>query len=894
VTTIDPVVAPSPAGLLLERDRQLDELGRILDQVRDGEGTTVLVVGEAGVGKSLLLRELLRSVNGLSVLRARGDELEQEFPFGVVRQLLEPVLRTAGDGVWDGPAELAREVFTPQGDGAGDDASFARQQGLYWLVVNLSEQLGPLLLAVDDAHRADEPSLRFLRFLGHRLDGLQVAQVLATRPAAEVEHRPALADMFEDVPLLAVDRLSIEATTTYLARAWPEAAEGLAPVCHALTAGNPLMLRALVAEARGNVTTPAQLQALGVRPIGQRVRRSLNGAPPGALRLAQAVSVLGDDTSVAEAVAFAGVDEPAAAVDALLRANVLEEDHGWLRFVHPLVRTSVYRLLSPVERAATHLRAATALHERGVTGEQVAAHLLHAGPTGHAWAARELEEAAERALELGAPDSAASLLARAIDEPAADAAQLARRLARLGDAASHAGLPDALSHYERALAIAPTRPIALQYAGALGMAGETARSFEVLSGLAGEPTPEQQAALHAAALFTDSPAARAFRDSMVGLEPTEPLLAGTVAYELAIRNVPAPELALRFCGAPLDLSTTGAWGYGIWALLLLERFSEARTELDRAVELGRRTGALVTYALALVLRAGLHLRSGALQAAEADALQSLELSQHPSWRFGNAASMQFLVEILLEQGRLEEAAEAAATIDAVPQIAVDALARQARARVLLAQRRPEEALAAARAAGERAAATLTDNAVLVPWRRTAALASGSLELAEEQLTLARAFGAPAAIGDALITRAFVSRSVEGLDEAAQVAHPVVRARALLALGRAERVGGAPAAAREPLREAMELASAAGARGLVDEALDELAAAGARPRRRGGHGAHLLTAAEARVARLAADGASNREIAQELFVTLKTVEMHLSSAYRKLDISSRAQLAARLD
>jgi DNA-binding CsgD family transcriptional regulator len=92
---------------------------------------------------------------------------------------------------------------------------------------------------------------------------------------------------------------------------------------------------------------------------------------------------------------------------------------------------------------------------------------------------------------------------------------------------------------------------------------------------------------------------------------------------------------------------------------------------------------------------------------------------------------------------------------------------------------------------------------------------------------------------------------------------------------------------------MELASACGASGLVDAALDELAAAGARPRQRGGHGAHLLTAAEARVARLAAGGASNREIAQELFVTLKTVEMHLSSAYRKLDISSRAQLAARL-
>ena len=402
------------------------------------------------------------------------------------------------------------------------------------------------------------------------------------------------------------------------------------------------------------------------------------------------------------------MEDAAAAVDALLRANVLEEDHGRLRFVHPLVRTSVYRLLSPVERGATHLRAATALHDRGATGEQVAAHLLHAGPTGHAWAARELEEAAERALEVGAPDSAASLLARAIDEPAADSAQLARRLARLGDAASNAGLPEALTHYERALALAPSRRsrsnTRARWAWRARPRGPSRCSRRR------SPTGEPDAPRSSRPRCTPRRCSRTrrrrapFGTTWPGCEPpSEPLLAGTVAYELALRNVPAPELAARFGGAPLDLSTTGAYGYGIWALLLLERFSEAKAELDRAVEVGRRTGALVTYALALVLRAGLHLRSGALQAAEADALQSLELSKHPSWRFGNAASMQFLVEILLEQGRLEEAAEAAAAIDPVPQVAVDLLAQQARARVLLAQRRPEEALAAALALGERAA-----------------------------------------------------------------------------------------------------------------------------------------------------------------------------------------------
>ncbi|MBE2317029.1 AAA family ATPase [Solirubrobacter sp. CPCC 204708] len=900
MAAIDPVVAPSPAGLLLERERHVEAFTGALEEVAGGAGTTVLIVGEAGVGKSMLLRELTGRAGGrATVLRARGDELEQEFPYGVARQLLEPLLRTLQD-VWDGPAELARSVFTPGAEGPSDDPSFARQQGLYWLVVNLAERLGPLVLAVDDAHRADEPSLRFMRFLGHRLDGLPVAQVLASRPLAEIEHRPALADMLEDplVQTLAVDRLSREATAAFLERAWPEGAT-LAAVCHELTGGNPLMLRALVTEARGTVDTAAGLRALGVRPIGQRVRRALAGAPAGALELAQAVAVLGDDTPAVEAVAFAGADP----IDILLRAGILEEGPRGLRFVHPLVRTSVYRLLSPVERAAAHLRAARTLHARGVSGELVAAHLLHTGPVGEPWAARVLDEAAERALASGAPESAAQLIARALEEPDAGVAERARRLARLGDAQSSAGVSDALGSYERALALTPGAvAITLQYSGALAMAGRTVDAFAVLDGAQLPDDPTIRAALHAAALFTDSSAAREHRDAVAARTPDGPLLAATTAYELAMRNAPVDRVAALavpvFGGGalPLELSTTMAYGYAVWALILSERFDVARAELDRAVELGRRTGTLVVHALALLLRAGTNLRAGALQAAEADAQQSLALSEHPSWRFGNAAAMQ----ILLAQGRVQEAAAAAARIDAhtVQGVSVVLLAEQARARVLLAQRQPEAALAAAEALGRHAALALFDNPVFLPWRETAALAAAAAgrperaaALAAEQVALAGAYGVAA---EARLVEALVARDAERIEAAAAVDRPLVRARGLLALGRMRRVAGSLTAAREPLREAMELASACGAVGLVDEALDELAAAGARPRRRAGSGALALTAAEARVARLAADGASNREIAQELFVTLKTVEMHLSSAYRKLDISSRAQLASRLD
>jgi DNA-binding CsgD family transcriptional regulator len=175
----------------------------------------------------------------------------------------------------------------------------------------------------------------------------------------------------------------------------------------------------------------------------------------------------------------------------------------------------------------------------------------------------------------------------------------------------------------------------------------------------------------------------------------------------------------------------------------------------------------------------------------------------------------------------------------------------------------------------------------------------ALDLAETDLELARGFGAPDTLGIALRVVGTLEREA-GLDhlrEAVEVlgesSARLEHAKALTTLGATLRRSGSRSEAREPLREALDLAERCGARALAERAREELGATGARPRRTFRRGIDALTASELRIARLAADGRSNREIAQTLFVTVRTVEMHLTHAYQKLEIGSRKQLAEAL-
>jgi DNA-binding CsgD family transcriptional regulator len=200
-----------------------------------------------------------------------------------------------------------------------------------------------------------------------------------------------------------------------------------------------------------------------------------------------------------------------------------------------------------------------------------------------------------------------------------------------------------------------------------------------------------------------------------------------------------------------------------------------------------------------------------------------------------------------------------------------------------------------------------ENPAVIPWRSAAALSLAELgghdearDLAADEVRRARSFGAPRAIGIALRAQALVGPRAERSERLAEAAAVLAdsparleHARALVDLGATHRAAGQRTVAQEPLREALALARRCGARGLERSARAELAAIGVRPRTTEYAGADSLTPSERRIAEFAAGGASNREIAQTLFVTEKTVETHLGHAYRKLDISSRRQLPAVL-
>ena len=346
------------------------------------------------------------------------------------------------------------------------------------------------------------------------------------------------------------------------------------------------------------------------------------------------------------------------------------------------------------------------------------------------------------------------------------------------------------------------------------------------------------------------------------------------------------------------------------ALVWTDRFDEAEQICSELVRAGEQRGSAYLVAHLSFPRAFVANRCGDLRQAEADARFGLEQKLARGLSDGRAFHLAPLLNALVDQGEFEgaELALASAHVPARPaeQLAW-ALVVEARGRLRLAQGRPEEALADLLDAGRRWESLAWSHPGLTTWRSDAARALARLgehaeasRLAAEQLELARATQLPRPIGAATLAAAMVAtpRPSPGLlQQAVDLLEPTQAklelARALIELGVALLRRGKRLAAREQLRRGLELAHRAGARPLAEHARAELIAAGARPRRPVFTGVDALTASELRVARLAADGLTNRDIAERLFVTERTVETHLRHAFHKLDITSRLQLPAAL-
>ncbi len=901
-----------------------------------------MLEGRAGMGKSSLLAEVRRRAGaaGLATCSARGSELENEFAFGVVRQLFEPAIAALSAEeraqVFEGAGALAEPVLDIRGEAAAG-GQFAALHGLYWLAANLAAR-APLLLAADDVHWADAASLRWLSYLLNRLEGLPMLVAIATRPAPPGSQDEELAVILAHpaVRILTAGPLqedSVAALTRTTLGADPD--PGFTAACLRATAGNPLGVSELLRELRAGGVAPTSAAAAGLEgrapdAIARRVMRDLSLLGDEAERLARALAVIGDGTELRLIARLADVelDRASEATDDLLSVDLIAPERP-PHFAHPLLRSAVYDRLPAGVRQKLHREAAEILRSEGADPEAVAAHLLRCEAGTGSDMIECLRAASPLALWRGAPEAAVSYLRRALAETSG-AGMRAAVLAELGLAELAAGDQASAAHLREALVGTVERRARGALLGDLALAllmqNDESGARKLLAEALGELRdcdPDGSTRLECIVTGLSASDLRAaptvgnhyprLRELAGGRTPNAELARVTLAMLLSMRDGDRKQ-ALSWIGRGFDWNAVFdgspmhpfAMTWSILALVGIDELVRAVQWTETVIREATATGYLGTVVIGMVFKAYAECRLGLLAEAEADATAALELSQGPLPYF-LPLIRAFLAEILLERGRQEAAHE---TIEGagrhVSSMAMEATVLDVRGRLRYLRGWRQRGVDDLRASGKVCEALQLQNPFFYPWR--ASLASVLVQddgkearrLAEEDLADARRSGIPRAIGVALRTLARLDRksAIDLLHAAIIELHespaPLDLARTLLDLGALLRRQGHRVEAREPLREALDIAARCGAVPLMERAQGEALAAGARPRRPRLRGVDALTPSELRVARLAAEGRSNREIAQALFITMNTVADHLGSAYSKLDITSRAQLTTALD
>ncbi|HEY1688969.1 MAG TPA: AAA family ATPase [Solirubrobacteraceae bacterium] len=944
-STDPPVTADlgSAEAQLLERAHALADLHELSLSAVEGQGALAIVLGRPGEGKSALLGRVCRDAQGLGlrVCRARGSELERDFAFGIVRQLLERLVRELDPAeqleLFDGAAGLAAGVFGLDGGGRAPDGPFAILHGLYWILAGLLTR-GPLLLAVDDLHWADDASLQWLAYLRGRIESLRVLVVLTSRPVDPEHGVLGMLGVDLAVHSLRVGPLAPASTAALIEdalRATP--AEAFTHTCQRLTAGNPLAVAELLGELRRMRATPdaataATLDSLAPAGLERSVLDRLGRLTEQARKLAHALAVLGEAAPLRLLATLGGLDLDAAAsaAEELTQAGILDQAEE-LRFLHPLLRAAVYESIGVRLRARMHAHAATLLSDERADPQAIAAQLLCSDPAGEAQSVRQLRTAASTAMSQGAPASAISYLRRALAEPPQQET-LGATLTELGVAEMVVRDPAASTHLQAALQCASDRGervvLALLLSEVCLYAGERERVLELL-GLAlqiaqdcGDPelvllAQRRRIALGLALDLSDGKLDEPSLEALQLLAASQRPAARAVRITLALGSARPCEPGER----PLALLRAGLDGgrflaeesadapeavTAAIALVVYDQLDEALQHTSAMLADAARRGSVLGFVHGATFRALAHLRGGTLAEAEADAQDALRLLQEQSMEFVAPFPRSCLAAALRETGR---AREALALLDGgeLPAAASGrAAVFETRGRVRIVLGELDGAIADLEAVGEIVQAAGLRHPSYHRWRSPLAfaLAGGQPERAAEllasELADARRTEVDSAIGVALAASAALAApdACDALWQAAieRLRHSPARlelARAEVGYGAALRRAGQRVRAREPLRHGLELATRCGATPLSTLAAEELRAADGRPRRPWLSGVEALTPSELRVARRAAGGASNRDIAQALFVTTKTVEMHLSNAYRKLGIDSRGLLPGAL-
>ncbi|MFE1173217.1 AAA family ATPase [Streptomyces sp. NPDC058773] len=939
---------------LVGRERELAAMDAVAADVLSGRPRVVQLEGSAGIGKSALLSTWWERNGQFRVLRARCHPLERDFAFGAVRQLFKPLLAAASGTdrarLLEGSAAATLRalddaaVTEPPPEAA--DVTAATLRELDALVARLSDRQ-PLLLAVDALQWIDQPSLRWLVHFVGRADSHPVLIAVTTRSAEGRRLDPLFAELVRpaNCHTIVVEPLDEGGVGQLVRTLWgadePDAA--FCAACHAATGGHPLFVRALLHQAQRSGVKPTtefrdRIPTVTLSTLGGEISHRLCHASDEVVALTRALAFLGDRKPPELLAAYCGTGRAVvqSAAEELRSLGLLRAD-GDPRFTHPVVRDTVLATLTPEERGAGHARAAQVSSLSGRPDEEVAAHLLAAGPVHGSWVLPALRRAATEALRRGAPETAVTYLRSALHQPL-DEPERARVLLELGTAASH---------YDAALAISCVT-------GALeGLTEEAARSDALgvlvyslllsqgprtdlssvdrkIAALGERPTANPCAADRELTLRMN--ALRAWmefeRPSVTGPAPPpgaddddlpdrtagERQLLAIRAFHALRAALPAPYVTALIERASVNLP---AFSHDLFPL----HYFVAQTllyldDLDAAERLNRRLtqqiagrGMDLLISSLTVYRAVLALRRGNVTEALGATREAADHASPAGRRPYALTADAIRIDALLARGRVEAAERIAVT---------HALAGQTElawerprflmslAALRIAQGELRSGLSLLRECGHHCEALGTVSPAMSPWRSRAAAvhlalgdAASARALVEQELELARRSGLPRAVGVALRAAGSTAEGSRGLDllaEAVTVLRPTPARRELaltchdfgIALLRRDDKRGA----RRTLREGLELAVGCGATVLVARLEEGLHLAGGRARP-GNQGIRGLTAGEARVCTLAAQGHSNKQIAELLVVSLRTVETHLTGAYRKLGISGRPHLAAAM-
>ncbi|VVJ24728.1 Uncharacterised protein [Amycolatopsis camponoti] len=915
-------VPKRPAPRLPGREPELSRLTSLFPLALDGTAASAVLVGEFGMGKTATLHTAaaLAADAGFTVAVATGSRLESHLPGGVARQLAD-ALDDPG-----APRPPVADLCGPAGESEALD--------LFFRIIRDATERGPLFLGIDNVHLADAWSMRCLAYIRHRVLDLPVLIILTSLIGHPPHREVALLEMAGCTPAtITLNGLGDAGAAEILGLAPGE----LATACREATGGNPYLLQAL----RPRLLPGADPHELGSSLIGQ-VLHTRMAEFPDAPAILHAAAILGEDAGFDLLAQLAGVDELDAlqAIDTMVRLHVLNNSNA-PTLTYPFVRNSVLRDMPKTTRAVNHARAAKLLSETGAPVERVAAHLLEATSIRIPWGVDVLRLSARNAVFSGRPELASRHLRRALEERLTSGRRVAVLL-QLAHAEFQVDPPAAAQRVREAVDTIGNRDTAAFIASAMllslcggqdarlaiSAAGQIAARLDAGGPDAVWPLLCMTYLAEAGSRLGPPPEFRDFEEQWAPL--TDPAAQRSRSALLALDAVrsgeSAPDAVGHFADA-LSLTAGAAapdpagdepelFEQHYFFTLATAVLADEPTLVDRlcrVLDVEREPwdvhiphGALPTLARGIALQA-----SGDLQRASVH-FESLlrrfdERGGTTTCPVGVLCAAK-LVECWVDLGRFEAATSLLDRMDFVASqgLFTHTYLLYARGRLRVATGYTRFGFEDLLSCGRRLAHHGMRFPGFVPWRAHAARAALALgqaddaaRLAEEDMNASARWGAARPLGTALTTMGLVRED----DEAERALNKSITtlgssparlqlATALTELGTLQARHGQSEKAIETLRQAVELSEHCGARPLARRAAEELRSARRTltPAKDNEHG---LTRQENRIAVMAAQGLTNREIATALHLTRRTVELHLSGAYRKLGIPGRAELGGAL-